>query len=71
MIVMLERGKPSDRRLREGVEIQVQPVAVQSKPKRMQEEGVRAKSLYVAPIRPLSNEHAIGGHLAGWSYPSH
>ena len=37
-----------------GWEIQVQPVAVQSKPKRMQEEDVGTKSLYIPPIRPLS-----------------
>ena len=37
MIVMLERGKPSDGDWRKGWEIQVQPVAVQSKPKRMQD----------------------------------
>jgi hypothetical protein len=39
-----------------GWEIQVQPVAVQSKPKRMQDVGrdVGTKSLYIPPIRPLS-----------------
>jgi hypothetical protein len=37
-----------------GWEIQVQPVAVQLKPKRMQEEDVGTKSLYIPPNRPLS-----------------
>ena len=37
-----------------GWEIQVQPVTVQSKPKRMQEGDVGTKSIYILPIRPLS-----------------
>jgi hypothetical protein len=48
-----------------GWEIQVQPVAVQSKPKgcRMQEGDAGTKSLYIPPIRPLSGS-------AGTSYQS-
>jgi hypothetical protein len=36
-----------------GWEIQVQPVAVQSKPKKMLEGDVGMKGLYIPPIRPL------------------
>jgi hypothetical protein len=46
--VIGDRGK--------GWEIQVQPVAVQSKPKRMQDGDVGTKSLYIPPIRPLSEK---------------
>ena len=37
-----------------GWEIQVQLVAVQSKPKRMQKGDVGMKSLYIPSIRPMS-----------------
>jgi hypothetical protein len=41
--------------LGKGWEIQVQPVAVQSKPKRMQDVGGGCgnEGLYIPPIRPL------------------
>jgi hypothetical protein len=39
-----------------GWEIQVQSVTVQSKAKRMQEGEVGTKSLYIPPIRPLSEK---------------
>jgi hypothetical protein len=37
----------------------VQPVAVQSKLKRMQEGDVGTKSLYIPPIKPLSDNVII------------
>jgi hypothetical protein len=43
-------------------EIQVQPVAVQSKPKKgckMQEGDAGTKSLYIPPIRPLSGKTIV------------